>query len=160
MYDVIHLGFNYRMSELQAALGLSQLKRIDEILKIRKRNFNVLKEGLKDIKNIRILESSSSKAKQSYYLMGIVLEGKLKNKRNQILLELKKRGVGTGVHYPHPLPRLKYYRNKYEYKREQFSNSETIADCSFNLPLGPHIDEKALDYIVKNMRKILLDLYL
>ena len=59
-YEHLQLGFNYRMSELQAALGLSQLKRIDEILKIRQRNFNLLKEGIKDIKNIRILEDLSS----------------------------------------------------------------------------------------------------
>ena len=100
IYDVDGLGLNYRMSELQAALGLSQLKRIDEILKIRKQNFNLLKEGIKDLKNIRILESLSSKAEQSYYLMGIVLEGKLRNKRNQIILKLKENGIGTGVHYP------------------------------------------------------------
>ena len=68
--------------------------------------------------------------------------------------------IGTGVHYPHPLPRLKYYRNKYGYNGQQFLNSETIADCSFNLPLGPHINEKAIDYIVDKFKKIILELNL
>ena len=148
IYDVDGLGLNYRMSELQAALGLSQLKRVDQILAIRKRNFEGLKSGLSGVEGIRILDCVDPRAEQSHYLMSIVLSGGLAEHRNNVLLALKGKGVGVGVHYPHPLPRLKYYQGKYGYDAGQFVNAATIADCSFNLPLGPHVTEEAVDYIV------------
>lgn len=155
IYDVDGLGLNYRMSEMQAALGLSQLHRVDTILGIRRRNFDGLKEHLSSVGGIRILEADHPKAVQSHYLMTVILEGKAAERRNDVLAMLKKRGVGTGVHYPHPLPRLQYYRAKYGYDPARFPNAETIADRSINLPVGPHVDAAALDYIAAQLKTIL-----
>ncbi len=158
IYDVDGLGLNYRMSELQAALGLSQLTRLDQILAMRKRNFQNLQRGLQGISQIRILDCAKPGHEQSYYLMSVVILGKQATKRNDVLLKLQERGVGTGVHYPHPLPRLKYYRNKYGYQPGAYPNAEQIADNSFNLPLGPHIDDDAVSYIVDNVKAVLKEI--
>jgi dTDP-4-amino-4,6-dideoxygalactose transaminase len=155
IYDVDRLGLNYRMSELNAALGLSQLENIHSILAVRRRNFEALNGRLSGVEGVRILDCTVPEAAQSYYLMGIVLEGRYAPHRNKHLAMLTESGIGTGVHYPHPLPRLKYYRNRYGYDPTRFPNASMIADSSLVLPVGPHVDEEAIDWIAASFLKAL-----
>ena len=60
---------------------------------------------------------------------------------------LKEEDVGASVHYPHPLPRLRYYREKYGYDAARYPNATAISDRSLNLPVAPHIDDAAIDRI-------------
>ena len=60
------------------------------------------------------------------------------------------------VNYPQPVPRMKYYRKKYGYDKNEFKNAELISDKSISLPLGPHLTKKNLDYIVKSLKRILV----
>jgi len=147
LYEVPSLGLNYRMSELQAALGRTQLKRFDENLKIRASNFERLKEGLSDLSDVRVIDSQSQLAKNSHYCLVVVFKGRLKGHRNKIVNLLNAVGVGTSVYYPQPVPRMKYYQDKYGYQAEKFENSVEISDCSIALPVGPHVTEDDTDYI-------------
>lgn len=155
MYDVPELGLNYRMSELQAALGRSQLRRIDEILTARNRNFQSLKSMLQETPNVRILDSVDKQAVNSHYSMSVVLEGSLASHRNQLILRLKEEGVGTSVYYPQPVPRMTYYREKYCEDLSKFPVATEIADASIALPVGPHINEDDLQYICRQFQSIL-----
>jgi len=58
-------------------------------------------------------------------------------------------GVGTSVYYPHPVPRLRYYREKYGYDPARFPNAERISDQCIALPVGPHVGEEDMDYIAQ-----------
>jgi len=147
IYDVDGLGLNYRMSEMQAALGQSQLKRIGEMLDIRTRNFSLYKERMSDIEDVTILESTDPKGTDAHYCLTVMLSGAMAARRNDMLAGLKDAGVGVSVHYPHPLPRLKYYREKYGYDETHFQNAAAISDCSLNLPVAPHIDGAAVERI-------------
>jgi dTDP-4-amino-4,6-dideoxygalactose transaminase len=157
MYDVPMLGLNYRMSELQAALGRSQLSRLDENLAIRRRNFDALKRGLSVNLNVRILDSTSAKARSSHYGLSLVLEGDLKNHRNEIIRRLAQIGIGASVYYPQPTPRMKYYRDKYGYDAARYPVAAEIADCSIALPVGPHVTVEDVDFIVEQLSLILCE---
>ena len=146
-YDVKELGFNYRMSEMQAALGRTQLKKMDQILDYRRRNFKILKSRLMDLPDINVLDSDNSLAENSYYCLTAVLKGELTPVRNELVNKLNERGVGTSIYYPHPVPRLSYYREKYGYDSSKFPNAETISDCSVALPVGPHLAAEDMEYI-------------
>lgn len=154
IYDIDGLGLNYRMSELQAALGASQLERAGTILDIRRRNFTALKTRLSELDDLHVLDCVDPEAVNSHYTLSVVLGGKAAARRDDALLMLKERGVGTSVHYPHPLPRLKYYREKYGYEAESFTGAAGIADHSLNLPVGPHMDEAAINYIADNFIEV------
>lgn len=147
IYDVDGLGINYRMSELQAALGLSQLKRARSFLDIREKNFAAYKERLGNVKGLRILEPADQRAVNAYYCLTVMLSEAKVGVRDELLARLPTVGVGVSVHYPHPLPRLSYYRKKYGYNDSTYPNAELISDTSINLPLGPHIDANDVDYI-------------
>ena len=157
MYDVPQLGLNYRMSEIQAALGRSQLTRIDEILLRRSENFAALKQGLSLLPNIRVLDSTCRKAINSHYSLTLVLENELKSYRNEVIGQLKEAGIGTSIYYPQPTPRMTYYRNKYGYDSDRYPIAIEISDHSIALPVGPHIEPDDIQYILDQTSEILVE---
>src|SRR5205823_3598769 len=98
MYDVPSIGLNYRLSEIQAALGRSQLARIDEILERRRVNFAALRLALAGAPNLRILDGPGN----SHYCASLVLEGELAARRDDVLRLIGEHGVGASVYYPQP----------------------------------------------------------
>ena len=68
---------------------------------------------------------------------------------------MKKVGIGCSVYYPHPLPRLKYYKNKYKLGTESYKNASVISDCSVALPVGPHLDQDHMEIIYKKLSSII-----
>jgi len=155
LYDVLRLGLNYRMNEVQAALGRAQLRRIDEILEKRRSNFAALKQALRGVPGIRILDSANSEVRSSHYCLSVVLERHLGERRNEIVRRLNAAGVGTSVYYPQPVPRMRYYREKYGYDPTRFPQAATISDCSVALPVGPHVASDDVGYMADAVRRVL-----
>jgi len=152
-YDVPMLGLNYRMSEMQAALGRSQLRRFEENLRIRRSNFESLKRHISDIEEISILDAVSPEAQNSYYCMTVILLGQLAERRNEVVSQLNKNGVGTSIYYPQPVPRMTYYRTKYGYNDQAYPNAAAISDQSIALPVGTHLNDDDMHYIAAVFKK-------
>lgn len=150
MYDVPTLGLNYRMSELQAALGRRQIARIEENLERRRENFYRLKSLLARLEGAFILDAVEESQDSSHYCLSIVLLGELAKRRNDVVAALQRRGIGTSVYYPQPVPRMTYYREKYGYRAEDFVNAAMISDQSIALPVGPHLAPADMDTIAEN----------
>jgi len=155
VYNVVSLGLNYRMSEIHASIGIEQLKKLPKFIEKRRKNFYMLKKNLSDLEEITILDSSNKAFKVSNYCMSVILKNSLAKKRNIIMEKLKKKGIGTSIYYPHPLPRLQYYQSKKVYNSRDFLNAETIADKSIALPVGPHLDTKDMKIISIELKGIL-----
>ena len=158
LYDVPTLGINYRMSDINAAIGRKQLERIGTILARRSENFARLKQGLSGLKGVRVLDSQSADMVNSHYCLTAVLEGPEGARRNDMVKRLNERGVGTSIYYPHPVPRLGYYREKYGYDASRFPNAARISDQSIALPVGPHIGLDDMDYIATQFASALKEL--
>jgi len=152
-YEVTGVGMNYRMSELQAALGCAQLKRIPEILKRRSENFSILRRGLEGRQDLGLLDSPSPDRTSSHYCAVVLLKEGLRKKRNELVQKLNQRGIGTSIYYPHPVPRFRYYAEKYGYTPSSFPGAEAVADESVSLPVGPHLDEKQMSVIVRALHQ-------
>jgi dTDP-4-amino-4,6-dideoxygalactose transaminase len=140
-YDAVGLGFNYRMSEIHAALGIEQMKRVNAFLDQRRRNDSVLRKHLTGNDRFTMLETTQGRFESSYYCSAILLREDLAARRPEIIETINGLGVGTSVYYPAPVPRMSYYRNKFGYDREAYRNAAWVADCSIALPVGPHLDE-------------------
>lgn len=149
MYDVPSIGLNYRMSDLQAALGRSQLRRIEEILARREDAFGRLRDALAPIDGVRVLDGPGS----SRYCLSAVLEGDMRAKRGRIVDALRDAGVGTSIYYPHPVPRLSYYRRKYGYDALAYPIAEHVSDHSVALPVGPHLVDGDVEYIAEHVAR-------
>lgn len=155
IYDVPALGFNYRMNEFQAAIGIQQLKKLPTFLKIRKKNFDFLYNQLNKIKDLDVLPGRVKNLIGSHYCISIILKNKFKNKRKEIINFLSKKGIGTSIYYPQPVPRMSYYKKKYNYDKKNFFNCEKFSDNSIALPVGPHLKMKDCKYIVDQLKKII-----
>ncbi|NJL57025.1 MAG: DegT/DnrJ/EryC1/StrS family aminotransferase [Spirulinaceae cyanobacterium RM2_2_10] len=147
IYDVVTLGFNYRMSDLQAALGRQQLLKLPEILARRRENFTQLQSLLSGLSDIRVLAAEEAGQMHSHYCLSIVLMGQLAAQRKTIVMQLREMGVGTSVYYPQPVPRMTYYQRKYGYEASRYPNATTISDASIALPVAPHVTLADTEYI-------------
>jgi dTDP-4-amino-4,6-dideoxygalactose transaminase len=158
-YDVVTLGLNYRMSELQAALGCSQLRRADEMLKQRRANFFALKSLLASLENIVVLDAPETERVNSHYCLSVLLTGKLAKRRDDLVEKLTQSGVGTSVYYPQPVPRMTYYRRKYGYCAESYPHAEALSDRSIALPVGPHLLPEDIEYIAARFQLAVKEMF-
>lgn len=154
-YNVTGVGLNYRMGELQAALGVAQIDRIPEILRRRKSNFTRLKRGLLELDCGTVLDSEGPEQENSFYCLSLIMNGKWAARRNDLIFKLKAQKVGTSIYYPQPVPRMEYYSQKYGYNEKHFPNAARISDESIALPVGPHLNSEDMDYIVSSLKRAL-----
>jgi perosamine synthetase len=158
VYDVTMLGFNYRMNEIEAAIGIEQMKRLDGILATRERNYRALHRALAEIDEISLLETSNGVFQSSYYCLSILLNARLAGLRFELVSKLNAAGIGTSVYYPKAVPDLTYYQEKYGFKPGRFPNASWISDASIALPVGPHLNEDDMAYIAATVRAAISEL--
>jgi perosamine synthetase len=155
IYDVTMLGFNYRMNEIEAALGIEQLKRMKAFLTQRRRNYTVLHKALSEIDELNLFRSTHGDFESSYYCLSVILNAALRSRRTEIVESLNRQGVGTSVYYPRPVPHFTYYSDKYGYNEKAFPNASAVSYSSIALPVGPHLGEEDMFYITDAMKMAL-----
>ena len=139
------------MSEMESAIGIDELKIINNKISVRKKNYHLLLSKINKCKNFKILNTQSDKKfKSSYYALTIILKKNNLLKRNKIIQILKQKKIQTSIYYPHPVPLLNYYRKKYKSKKDKFRNACKIAYNSISFPIGPHISRKIFFICLKN----------
>ncbi len=141
------VGFNYRMTNLQAALGVGQFERINEILEKRKEIFNWYYKGLKDVKGLK-LNYEASWAKNVYWLVSIEIYGYLELERDNFIQKLKAKKIDSRPYF-YPLSDMPMYDNA--------SNETTnkVYQRGVFLPSFHDITKQQVDYICKVIEDIL-----
>lgn len=152
VYEVTQLGFNYRLNEIQAAIGSEQIKRMDFFLKKRRENYEALQSALRGMPELRLLESTHGDYQSSYYCLSILLESGLADRRLEVVKMLNENGVGTSVYYPRPVPHMKYYREKYGHSETSFPAASAISYRSIALPVGPHLGLEEMSFIARQVK--------
>ncbi len=147
-YDVKYLGFNYRMTDFQAAMGYNQLKNYNKNLKRRLEIAKRYIKRLKDIKKIFIPEFSKN---DSYFVFQIFLN--TKKIKFDLMKKFKEKNIGISVHYGTPLPSMTYYKKKYNYKLYQYKNSFNYAQKVISLPVYPKLKNNEIDLICKYIKE-------
>ena len=155
VYEVNMLGYNYRMNEIQAAIGIEQINKVNQFLDKRRENYGILEKELSDISEISLFNSGDEDFESSYYCLSILLNQKMSDKRFEIVKDLNELGVGTSVYYPKAIPEFLYYRNKYGYAENSYPNAAKISNRSIALPVGPHLDGDDMLYIAKSLKSVI-----
>ena len=145
--DYITPGYNLRMPTMLAALGLSQLKKVNWIIKKRREKAKYLNENLKKNKEIIVFEQPNQNYYPVYQLYTIRV---LKNKRNKLLKYLQKKGISCKIYFK---PAHKYTAfKKLGYKHIRLPNTEKISKQVLSLPIYPEISLKELKYITTTIK--------
>ncbi len=157
-YDVVAPGFKYNMPDVNAALGIHQLKKAENFRNKRQTIAETYFEKLKDIPGLILPRIHCSMEEHSWYLFNVMIDTEENSRvsgRDEFIKELAQRGIGTSVHYK-PIHRMSYYKNRYGLNPEIFPNSEWIFQRCASLPIYSAMTEDQLDYVIKNIRDILL----
>ena len=144
------LGFNYRMSEINAALGVSQLEKLN---KFKKKRNDIANYYIKNLKNNPFINTQFvNKNSTSSYHLFIILINKNSNKKNyEIMNFLDKKKIGTQLHYL-PIHLHPFYK-KIGYKKNDYPNAELYSKKALSLPLHYKMNNEDVRYVIKNINK-------
>ena len=147
--DFIMPGYNYRMTEFQAALGISQMTKINHIIdekcKLAK-NYNELLEDT-DIQSPYVLHGN----KHVYQSYVVLLPDVLSNERESLIVQLKEKGIETTIGTLN-MPMTTYYRSRYAYESEDFPVSNWVFNHSLTLPLYPTMNKEEQLEVVDSLK--------
>ncbi len=136
-YDVTDLGYNYRASEVVAALGLAQLERLAANNRRRAALVAAYRRQLSDVEGL-VVPFADHPGRSSYHLMPIVLPPAAD--RRAFMTALRERGIQTSIHYP-PIHLFSYYRRRFGYAEGDLPRTEDVARREVTLPLHPLMDD-------------------
>ena len=148
-YDITDLGYNYRLDEIHSALGLSQLKRVNQFNKKRIRIAKEYNKRLKKIKGICIPKIEKN-CNHIYHLYTIKIGKDFELTRDELFQKLYKKNIGTSVQYI-PLHLMSIFKKEYKNKINQFSNSNRLKNEVLSLPIYPDMTIKQLEYVISNI---------
>lgn len=151
-YSSETLGYNYRMSEIQAAIGLVQLKKLPDFVAKRTKNAEKLTELLSDVSALD-LPHHTEDILSSWNLYTVKLKNSAKIERNQIVEKLRKKGIGAAVYYDNPIHLMPYYRKNFGLF--VLPETEKVAKQVFSLPVHPGLDEIQIEYIANTLISML-----
>jgi len=152
-YEVIEAGFKYNMTDIQAALGLCQLKRADEFHRVRCSYAALYRELLADADQVELPEVPPD-VTHAWHLFIIRLRlEELRINRNEFIEELRKAGIGTSVHFI-PLHLQPYYARTFGCRRGDCPNAERTYERAISLPIYPAMSVEDVERVAASVRRI------
>jgi len=144
------LGWKYNMDNIQAALLIGQLKRIDTLWERRDLLAGKYEEAFSSVPGIKLMKTAPD-SRHARHLFTIQVSEK---KRDVLLLALQERGIGVAVNY-RAIHLLKYYRENLGFKEGDFPVAESIGACTLSLPLYPLLRDEEADYVIEAVTAIM-----
>lgn len=153
-YEMQHLGYNYRITDFQCALGISQFKKLDKFIERRRdisKIYNKAFDGIPEI--VTPYEKKDVSSAHHLYVIQLNLE-KLKVGRKRIFDALRSENIGVHVHYI-PIHLQPYYQKTFGYKKGDFPIAENFYEKAITLPLFPRMSEKDVDDVICAVKKVI-----
>ena len=151
-YDVTEIGYKYNMIDINAAMGIIQLKKLDKNWMIRKKLFYIYKKKLKNLP-IKFQKIEFKNIKHAYHLFLLVVDKDKTNKnRNDLIKFLNLKGVGVGINY-RTVTDMSIFRKKFNWNNRTCPNSKYLGDNTLSLPVHPKVQKKEALYIFEKIRE-------
>ena len=154
-YEMQELGYNYRLTDFQCALGLSQLKKIDRIIQWRREIVQKYNCEFKAMPEIKIPQINPATSNPAWHIYMIQLNLKsLKLGRKEIFEALRAENIGVNVHYI-PIHLQPYYQKRFGYHLGDFPKAENYYSRAITLPIFPKMTEKDINDVIKAVKKVI-----
>ena len=152
-YEIIELGYKYNMDNIQGALGVEQLKKLESFIEKRRKLANLYTGLLKGVPGI-ITPEEKEYTRHSYHLYPILLDIDCLNiSRGEFIDKLKEYKIGSSVHFI-PLHLHSHYQKTYGYKKGDFPTAEYLFEREISLPLYPEMSEEDVRYVAEAIKEI------
>ena len=152
-YEIHEAGSNFRITDFQCALGISQLKNLGKFVDARRKIASIYKKELKNDERF-ILPLEKKHFFNAYHIFPLQINfNSLNINKIEMYNKFKKKGINLQVHYI-PIHLQPFYRKKYNYKKNQFLNAETFYKQEFSLPIYPTLKMTDLYKVIKELRTL------
>jgi CDP-6-deoxy-D-xylo-4-hexulose-3-dehydrase len=147
-YVYSHMGFNLKITDMQAAVGVSQLAHLDDFVAARRRNFDRLKDGLRDLEDVFILPQATVGAEPSWFGFLLTVREDAPFTRDQIVRRLNEARIGTRLLFGGNLTRQPYMLGRDFRVHGELTNSDRIMRQTFWIGVYPGLGEPAIGYML------------
>ena len=148
-------GYKYNMTDIQAALGLTQLNKINSFAKARHKCWQLYNQSFRGLPEIILPAPEDEDSYHARHLYAILIRPeKMKIDRDKFITKLIKLNIGSGIHF-FPIHLHPYYAKTYGYKRGDFPNAEFIGDRILSLPLGANLTEKDIADVIDSVKYLI-----
>ncbi len=151
-YTYSHIGYNLKMTDMQAAIGLSQLEKLPAFIAARRKNFQHLYEGLKPFEDILLLPESTPDAEPSWFGFPIGVREDASFRRDDLIRELESRHIGTRLLFGGNLTRQPAYQNVEFRVIGDLKNTDFVMNNVFWIGLYPGLTEEMLNYAIDTIK--------
>lgn len=154
-YTYSHLGYNLKITDMQAACGLAQMDRIVELVETRKTNFKYLKEGLANCTGFLILPEATEKSDPSWFGFPITIKPESGIKRVELLKFMDQYKIGTRLLFAGNLTRQPYFENVTYRVVGDLTNTDIIMNHTFWIGVYPGLTTEHLDFVIEKFEEFL-----
>ena len=149
-YEIKEFGWKYNMTDIQAAIGIHQLKKLDKFIEKRREIAKIYNEEFENMDEI-ITPYEKKNVRHVYYLYPVLLKN---YDRAKFIEKIGKMGIGCGVHFI-PLHLHPIYKNTFGFRYGDFPNAEWVYEREVSLPLYPRMSDEDVEYVIDSVKKIL-----
>jgi len=153
-YEMQELGYNYRITDIQCALGISQLKRLNEYIKKRREIADRYNEAFRGLDGVTVpKEPEIARSAYHLYILQINFE-KIGKSRHDVVKKLREKGIVTQVHYM-PVHLHPYYKERFKYENGDYPLAELYYKRCLSLPLFPKMNDSEVNYVIGQVKDVL-----
>lgn len=152
-YVYSHLGFNLKITDMQAAVGLAQLDRLEDFIAARNRNFDALKNGLKRLEHYFILPEATPGAEPSWFGFPVTLRADAPFTRDELVVYLNQRKIGTRLLFGGNLTRQPYMKGREYRVSGSLENADIVVDRTFWVGVYPELTSAHIDYMLESFEE-------
>lgn len=154
-YNQKTLGYNFRMLELSAAIGIEQMKVLDELNAQRLANAQMLSDGLEDIESLGF-QRVDSQEEHAWYMFSLTLDEEAAGiSRDKLVLKLRESGIEADVSWPTPIHLQPYYRETFGFRGGEFPIAEKVCSIIFQLPVQPFLTKEEIQRTISSVKSLL-----
>jgi CDP-6-deoxy-D-xylo-4-hexulose-3-dehydrase len=154
-YTYSHLGYNLKSGDIQAAIGLAQLERLDSFVEIRRRNWKYLEEGLSGLQDFLMIPKASENSEPSWFGFALTVKKSSPKSRNEIVRELNERNIGTRLLFGGNLLRQPAFMGTPRRVIGNLENTDRVMNDTFWIGVWPGLSIEMLDYMISSIKSIL-----
>jgi CDP-6-deoxy-D-xylo-4-hexulose-3-dehydrase len=154
-YTYSHLGYNLKSGDIQAAIGLAQLNRLDTFVALRRQNWNYLLAGLSDLDEFLVLPKATTKSSPSWFGFALSVKDGSPKTRNQLVQELNRKNIGTRLLFAGNLLRQPAFIGTPRRVIGDLVNTDRIMKDTFWIGVWPGLRQEMLDYMICSIHELL-----
>src|ERR1700691_2939332 len=153
-YTYSHIGYNLKLTDMQAAVGVAQLQKLPSFIEARRRNFQLLHEGLRDLEEFFILPEPTLNSDPSWFGFPIAVRPGAPFTRDQVTTHLELHKIATRLLFGGNLVRQPAYRDIEKRVIGDLSNSDSVMNNVFWIGVYPGLDRQKIDYVLSSFQKL------